>query len=443
MGMNAQQIADTINSGPGPKELFGEGKDVKDLAKKHGDVVDRIEKLQKRMKGSWKGKAADAAYVGAGPLTDASKFANEHMSSASKLYEGQGDSFNTVKSKVGDGPGPKPLDTQAPASLPSSGPQLLDSPGLDKWYEKSQHIVDAYKNYKSESKDNADNWPKDYGKLGLPDGGKDFHVANADGNGGGDGSKGYVSAPGPGGGPESGTPGGLGGSSGSGDPRGAGDTSGTVDGSATGPSGGTHSGSEVPAAGDTSTSTSGFTRPGDSAGEPGHPGSTHGPGSGTGYGSGTGSGSGSGHGHGSGAAPGYGAVAGSGNSGGFGPRGSAGGNSSGSTGTPGGAPRSGSSTGSGTGGGSGSGNAAPGKSSGVGSPREAAGPVRGAAAATGGSGGNTAGGRGMMPGMGGAGRGQGGDDETHERPTFLEEPDSDGLFGPDPDDKTVPPVIGL
>ena len=49
----------------------------------------------------------------------------------------------------------------------------------------------------------------------------------------------------------------------------------------------------------------------------------------------------------------------------------------------------------------------------------------------------------MMPGMGGAGRGRGGDEEEHERPSYLEEPDADELFGPDPNDKTVPPVIGL
>ena len=48
-----------------------------------------------------------------------------------------------------------------------------------------------------------------------------------------------------------------------------------------------------------------------------------------------------------------------------------------------------------------------------------------------------------MPMMGGAGagRGQGGEDETHERPSYLEEPDPESAFvGELP--TTVPEVIG-
>src|SRR5699024_1149433 len=108
MNMSAQQIADTINSGAGPEGLFGEGKEIKDLAEQQQKVESRIKKLQARMEQSWQGKGADAARAGAGPLIEASRVANGHMNEASKLYDEQGDSFNTVKSKVGSGPGPKP-----------------------------------------------------------------------------------------------------------------------------------------------------------------------------------------------------------------------------------------------------------------------------------------------------------------------------------------------
>jgi hypothetical protein len=40
----------------------------------------------------------------------------------------------------------------------------------------------------------------------------------------------------------------------------------------------------------------------------------------------------------------------------------------------------------------------------------------------------------------GAGRGQGGDDAEHERPTYLVEPDPHETFGSD--EITAPPVIG-
>ncbi|MQA09652.1 MAG: hypothetical protein GEU98_14080 [Pseudonocardiaceae bacterium] len=59
--------------------------------------------------------------------------------------------------------------------------------------------------------------------------------------------------------------------------------------------------------------------------------------------------------------------------------------------------------------------------------------VPGRGAAAGGTGG-----RGMP--MGGAGRGQGGDDDEHQRASFLIEPDAEGTFGTD--EKTAPPVIG-
>src|SRR5690606_15688306 len=64
----------------------------------------------------------------------------------------------------------------------------------------------------------------------------------------------------------------------------------------------------------------------------------------------------------------------------------------------------------------------------------------GAAAAAGGAGGRGGAGGGMMGGAG-AGRGQqGGEDEEHQRPSWLVEADPESLFGTD--ERTAPPVIG-
>lgn len=57
----------------------------------------------------------------------------------------------------------------------------------------------------------------------------------------------------------------------------------------------------------------------------------------------------------------------------------------------------------------------------------------------GGVGGRGASGMGGMGGLG-AGRGQGGEDQEHERPSYLVEPDPDSTFGTD--EVTAPPVIG-
>jgi len=40
----------------------------------------------------------------------------------------------------------------------------------------------------------------------------------------------------------------------------------------------------------------------------------------------------------------------------------------------------------------------------------------------------------------GAGRGEGGEDEERQRPSYLVEPDPDSMFGTD--EMTAPPVIG-
>ncbi|MCE7001643.1 hypothetical protein LWC34_02125 [Kibdelosporangium philippinense] len=50
------------------------------------------------------------------------------------------------------------------------------------------------------------------------------------------------------------------------------------------------------------------------------------------------------------------------------------------------------------------------------------------------------GGPGGMPVGAGAGKGSGGEDEEHQRASFLQEPDPDSVFGTD--EVTAPPVIG-
>ena len=94
----------------------------------------------------------------------------------------------------------------------------------------------------------------------------------------------------------------------------------------------------------------------------------------------------------------------------------------------------------GMGAGAAGGAAGPGGASGAAKPGMG-GAAPGAAAAAGGAGARGGAGGGMMGGAG-AGRGnqQGGEDEEHQRPSWLVEADPDSLFGTD--ERTAPPVIG-
>jgi hypothetical protein len=132
---------------------------------------------------------------------------------------------------------------------------------------------------------------------------------------------------------------------------------------------------------------------------------------------------------------------------GFGPTGGGGGGG-GPRGGGGFGPRGGGGFGPGGSGGGGAGSGGPGgggrgPGGGFGSGFGPGGAAAEGAAARGGLGGPGAGGRGGMGGMGGMGGGRGGqgeDDNEHERPSFLVEPDPHETFGTD--EVTAPPVIG-
>ena len=423
----AEQIAALINSGSGSESMHRGGGLTEKMSKEHLELVREMQDLQRAMEPHWQGDAAAAAYAGVNPLIEASDVSGQHLSKARTLYEGQGSSFDDVKAKVGYGPGPQPEPQYG--SPHNYGVQQTNTAEVDAWHEEARKVVDAYKLYNGQSDHNSASWPEDYGKLGLPQGGADFTVAMPS-TGSGSGS---VAPPSSSGG---GYSGGAGAGAYGGGSAGASAVStppalgGGYAGGGVAPTPGV-SYPDAPAASNTGTGTAGYTDPNAIPGQPGY-----------------GNGSGSNYDYGGRGAAAYGPVGAYGGgygagSGGFGPRGSASYGSGGNGSTSGGfGPRGGSSFGP-TGSGNGSG-AVPGqgRASGIGpASRESVGPVRGASAAASSSSGGS---MGRAPlGMPGAGSGQGGEDETHERPTYLQENDVDSIFGPDPDDKTVPPVIGL
>jgi hypothetical protein len=430
MAYTAQQIVQMVNTGAGPADMYSGSDIARKMADLHQQIADKVLKLQGGMGEHWQGDAAAQAYVGAGPLVQASQVSKAHLDQAQNLYMGQGSSFKDLQSKVAavGNLGDKPSDDWVSSTPLSFLTNRSDE--ISAYNQKAQQVVDGYGVYHGQSEDNSSRWPQQshYGELGLPPGGSDVTVTPA-GGGPGTAVSHVVSGHN---GSNSGNSGGAfvnhGGGSGSpvnGGNQGGGPGGGASQHSVPPPVGGPapiHSGSS----GNNGTSTSGYVPPpspntgGPGSNYPGGPGSY---GSG-GFGPGSGGAGSSDFGPGAGGfGPGSGFSAGGGYS-----SGGSGGYSSGAGG-------------SGSGSGSGSGGLGAGKGSGAGAMGDEAG--------SGPRGGSTAGsnspGRPGSPGAGGMGHGGKGEkeeDAEHRRPAYLLETDPDNaLIGELP--RVSPPVIGL
>ncbi|RJQ75843.1 hypothetical protein [Amycolatopsis panacis] len=440
--LSAQQIIDLVRAGVGPGDLFHGSTTSGDLAAQHDEVAGRMQRLQDKMSQCWKGDAAGQAYAGAGPLVQASKVSGQHLQQAGDLYNGQGNSYHTLKSKVQSAGnlGDRPSGDLVSGTWFSFLTNRADE--IEKWDRKAQGVIDSYHAYHGESTDNSGRWasPSQYGDLSMPSGGGEFGPAQPDGGGqehrpsvaapGGHGSAGGVTGGTHSAGGHRGNPGDNGGHAGA--PGGA---PGVHAGSGPGVSG---SGSHAPSAGTTS---AGYVPPASTTGV--GPGGWNSIGSQSGTGGGglglpggfgpTGGNGGFGPPGGFGQTGGFGAVGGFGPTGGFGPGGAGGGSGSygaGSGAVGGGSVGRGAGTGAGVGSGVGSG----------------AGAVNDGVAARAGTPASGSGGRAGAPGMGGMGAGgkggKGEGDQEHKTADYLLEADpDDALVGELP--RAVPPVIGL
>jgi hypothetical protein len=417
MAYTAQQIVALVNSGKGPEEMYSGSTDASGMSALHEDIANEMRELQGAMQEHWSGAAAGQAYMGAGPLVQASQVSGQHLTQAQSLYTGQGSSFSDLSGKVKavGNLGDRPADdwvSDTPLSFLSNR-----SDQIDQWNQKAQQVVDSYSVYHGQSSDNSIRWPAQYGELSLPSGGAGIQTAVPGEPGvqpgnrpGGDTAHRAVPRQG-GSGSQPGTnvggQGGVDGGTGSQPHQGTGPTGGETGGGPSGSSDGTGAAAYAPPA-----ARGGLGGPGGGGpGGYGYPGTGFGPdgGGGDAFGPGVpgmGAGFGPGGGYGSG-------------DGGFGPRGGSGSGGSGAGGL---------------GAGKGAGAGALGESGPMG--RAPGGP--GAAGRMGGAGSSGMGAGAMGRGKGGEGEG----DSEHKTAEYLLEPDpEDALVGELP--RSVPPVIGI
>ncbi|MFD2466767.1 hypothetical protein [Amycolatopsis silviterrae] len=183
--LSPQEIVHLVNSGKGSRGMFHGSDQSAALSKQHEDIANEMRQLQGAMDEYWKGDAAGRAYVGAGPLVQASQTSGQHLAQAQALYSGQGGSFDGLRNKisaVGD-LGNKPADdwvSDTPLSFLSNRADEIDA-----WNKKAQEVVNSYQSYHGESTENSAHWanPSQYGQLAMPSAGGDFTITQPGGTG--------------------------------------------------------------------------------------------------------------------------------------------------------------------------------------------------------------------------------------------------------------------
>lgn len=412
MFLSGEGIYNNFQQGQGGEKLSSAAALVNELSKLYNEQADEIKKLVGETEAVWKGGASGAAQRGLGPLAVEHALAAPALSSAQDLTNRQVGSFDDAKNRVIPVP-PAPEKVDPLAAFMNPGAMVTYGEQLGAHKAAAQHNVDVMRGYENASVYNM-NMPQSYGQITGDQ--SEIRVATATpvnpgggGESGGPGSGRDNPNPPDGGNQPGGSgfgPAGGGGSAAGGGPAGPGTSGGggaAVVGSP--PQGTTPSGHVPPPAppvgvpgGGTGAPVGGVPQGGPGSG---YLGSVIGPLGGSDVGAGSGGRGGSGAGAGLGA-------------GGRGP----------GSGSPGA-------------GGPGAGGPGVGGRPGVGPVGE---PIAGQSAGARSGGVAGRGGPGGMPLGAVPGKGQGGEDEEHERPSFLREPDPEGVFGTD--EITAPPVIG-
>jgi hypothetical protein len=400
-GLTGYEIYEQMTSGPQEHSLNGASQGSWAESQKEAERAKRIEQLARKIAAGWQGAAAEGAQGAAGPLAKVALEASELQKVSQRVLEEQSHTFRAAAGNL------KKIDPQPPSSniIDDFTPWDTDNEKKIKQYQQdAQHNIDIYGRYDNQSFMNEGRFPQTYPSIVDPGGNVGVKPPGSE----------PQWPPGGGGRPpiESGH----------------------------GVGGGSHSGGELQQVGTWQPPQGTHTSVADPVGTAERPPSRvpvqppgtlppqqPGPGwtpvgagpFGGGRGSWTGGGDGSSR---------------------FGGRGGEG--ASGRGGTSGGEGRSGGGASEGTGRGTGAGaRGGAGGEHGAGGRAGAGGMAAEEAAGRRGLAGGGRGGAGGMGGGGmGAGRGQGGEDDEHERKSFLQEPDPEAIFGSD--EMTAPPVIG-
>ncbi|AXB46703.1 PPE domain-containing protein [Amycolatopsis albispora] len=198
--LNASQIYEQINGGPGTNWLVAAQESSVSLTSNLSERAQQIANLASKIQAGWTGEAGNNAANAALPLAKASLEDASLLAKAGSALEDQTSAFGTVKNSVVPVPPNKPELTSADVfEAITTGNWNSYNDKVGDWQAKSQQNIDAFAGYHATSMGNGDTMPSSFTPLVDP--GASVSLAEAGGE---------KNAP-PGGGQPNGPTGGVGG----------------------------------------------------------------------------------------------------------------------------------------------------------------------------------------------------------------------------------------
>jgi hypothetical protein len=165
--MTGEQIYRNFTEAEGTGSLAGGADEVRRLKGGAQQLADDIMRLADRMSDAWQGDAADGARLGAMPLVQAHHAAIPLMDTSQDLSQRQVGSFGDAKNAVRPVP-PEPA-TPDPWSMISMDAEVTYAGQVTAHRIAAQHNVDVMRGYENASFFNTKGQPTSYGTI-TPDG---------------------------------------------------------------------------------------------------------------------------------------------------------------------------------------------------------------------------------------------------------------------------------
>ncbi|GHF48978.1 uncharacterized protein YukE [Amycolatopsis bartoniae] len=169
--MNGTQVYDNFTSGSS-QSLQAAAQAVQQLAAEYEQEAEAIRSLQTRMNAAWTGSSGDAAYAGANPLAQAFQDSHAPLELTNASMSVQSDQFENARAKVVPVPPapdkPSGWSTVLKSAIPIVGPSLAVSDiksyqeGVEKTNAANANNVRVMEQYSSATGDTRGKIPMDY-----------------------------------------------------------------------------------------------------------------------------------------------------------------------------------------------------------------------------------------------------------------------------------------
>lgn len=163
-GMNSDAIYRNFSEGRGPDGLSGSAEILEMVVSTYQERSTRIRALVAEMESSWQGNAADAASTGAGPLAVEHDLSSTALTTAQILTERQAGSFSEARTRVAPPP-PEPELANPVVTFINVGAVAEYERQIDDRNAVAQNNVDVMNGYSGASQYNTVNLPTSFGQL--------------------------------------------------------------------------------------------------------------------------------------------------------------------------------------------------------------------------------------------------------------------------------------